>query len=184
MANGNSGKQEQGQLVVVPGSPTGKYHVTNNFAYNSICQIEYMGEAPTGAKDYEYQWFIQKYLYDSTCELVSIQTACNIFSTQATFLTVEIGAPYAPDAKVTLTDGDFDLIEVGQTIQFTTPSNNRTEIVKEIISSTELLVSNTGLVGESSTAIDFADVTFIIPNDLLKKFHKRRWDKRALYIYG
>jgi hypothetical protein len=152
----------------------------SKYSYGSNCMPEYAGEAEPGTSESANLWSIQRFDYDSNCNLVCTLRATNVITTKATEVTVDTASD-APSVRVEITGGNFDLAAIGDNLTINTTNNSWTASIISVLSSTEVLVNQNTAVDEAGTAIGQEDLTVELVGDGLSE---RRWDSRDCYIYA
>lgn len=150
------------------------------YSHNAMCMIEFCGEASPGSAEDDLAWFIQKFEYDSNCNMNCVLTASNTVTTKATSVTVDTSSN-SPEVRIEITGGLFDMVEAGDVLVLTTGSNSINAVINSKLSTTEVLVTDNAAVDETSTAIGDEDLLVTLADDGIKE---RRWDKREFYIYS
>jgi len=194
-----SEKQHKSQLQVVEGSAVGEFHVIPKFDYNSSMLLEYLGEAKITAADNTNNHYIQKFIYDSVCNVSRILIATNQASAGCTDVTVEILSK--KKVKIVANNGDFKEVEIptigggklkdkqqATTVNLTTPTQSFVGKACKVSSDgseveIELNTEDSTLIGETNTVIDEFDLMLQF-NSNNKPYEKRRWTNRKRYIYA
>lgn len=175
-------KRYKGQIQTYEGSPTGESIVTNLFEYNTVGLVSILGETKIGSKENDFKWFLSKFEYDPTYNVSAIRTAINKVSSMAPTVTVDTTSNPG-FTRIEAIGGDLEVVSKGDLVFLDTGSNaiHGARIIQKI-SDTEVLIAETA-TNETATSISPNDLLFSLESDLIKNYDKRRWDKRALYIY-
>lgn len=174
----------KGQKQVVEGSAVGDYHVIPKFAYNSLQQVEYMGEAKIGVPDHVNRHYIQRLDYDCVGNLERILIATN--KSTADCDNVSFIPVNDTQSRVILNTGDFVELFEKDAVFLKTGTQTLTGHVIRKISDTEVIVEHGG--GNSYTQqlnlpIDKKDLTITFKHDNTKDYAKRKWSHRERYFY-
>lgn len=185
-------KVYKGQEVVVEGSLSGETIIVTKFAYDPAFNLEYLGEAKIGTREWENKFFIQKFIYDPAFNLVEILNATNEMTTGAAELTIDtsdnhyivITLPAGGDfsevspqdsISVSTANNKFHLLPVHDTNQEDQVRIRKTDIPANILAT---------IVDEANTSLAPTDVKVRLENERTKPYEKRRWDHRERYIYA
>jgi len=183
-------KVYKGQSVVVEGSLVGETIIITKFAYDTALSLEYLGEAKIGSGAYDSKWFIQKFFYDPTLNLIDIKTATNQTTPGATFVSIDATDPNMP--IITIGNGDFIEVNDGDSITLTTGTQSISGLPIRKISPTQIYINflqDCGsppvvpIVSEINTLISATDFIITLNNDATKDFSKRKWSNRTRYVY-
>lgn len=176
-------KRYKGQLQTVDGSFSGEPIITILMDYDASSMPIYAGETKVGTQQDDARWFITSFQYDMNENLISITTASNKMTTNATAVSVDTSS-YPGFSLITLTEATLTLMQVNDKIFLTTGSNAIAgDMVTQLISASSFLIKNSGQVDETNTSITSSDFTLQLESKLFKEYDHRRWDLRTLYYY-
>jgi hypothetical protein len=176
-----------GQPQCVEGSAVGDFYVVNKFDYLIPGTINYLGECKINSVDNENCHYIQYFQYDSIYNLIKILTASNSTTCNTTVVSITVMNISPQIVKITI-NGDFNEVNVGDSLQLTTPTQFVCGSITEKISSTNVLV-----LVDTTIPVLSNEVGTVITTDKLvcKLLHsstsgntQRRWDHRTRYIYS
>lgn len=180
-----SDKQHKGQLQVVEGSPTGEFHVIPKFAYDIYFNLEYLAEAKIGKSDHVNAHYIQKFVYDASCNMTRILIATNLTNCDCTDVSIDVINGIT--IKISTTTGDFVEVNEGDSFNLTTPTQKIVGLVAKREDDTTVVVTlseeDLTLVDETDTSIAVTDLTVKLNHKNTKEYDKRRWDHRERYFY-
>jgi len=194
MSNNTSHK---GQIQVVEGSAVGEFHVISKFSYNTVFDVEYLGECKTSTQDNENNHYIQKFIYDPVFNLTRIMIATNRVTVGCTEVSVQI--LNNQQILVTAHNGDFDEVEdfmskntyskkadsISTGFFLDTGTQKFQGLISEKISSNQvrvILQNEQMFVNQNNVLIPEQNM-FLTLNGENKPYEKRRWTNRTRYFY-
>lgn len=181
-----SSKVWKGQDLTLEGSGSAaEFPFTSKFDYNCIAQLEYFGECKNAKKDSERCHYIEKYVYNCIGFPETMLVAQNRIMADCTDISISIDGSYI---LITANNGDFTEANVNDLLYLKTPTQSlmNAKIVKKISDNqVALMVSDYPLiVAEPNAIINIDDCIIQLEHDLTKDYNKRRWDRRALYLFA
>lgn len=150
--------------------------------YNCNGLAKYIGSHPPGSPESSLTWLIERLSYDSNMSVNKIETALASLSTGATSILIETMGQPNGWVKITLTAGQFYDLHIGDKLLLDTPMNTTTLTVAQLIDSTSVYLSGSAV--DENPTISFDDLIVQYAHSSTIPLFRRRWDLRALYVYG
>jgi len=184
------GKEYKGNQVVIEGSKTGEEVFVTKCAYNSLQNLEFIAEAKFGTKDSMPKWYLEKFDYDSCCNLTQILTATNQLYSNINEIIIDKDINN-PNITIIFNDLHEDILSnlnEKDAINLTTLLNdNKIQgmilSIDRINSKIIVEVGNNTIVNET-VLINDKDLIFTLNHPSTKPFNKRMWSLRKNYIYA
>lgn len=181
-----SSRVHDGQLQVVEGSATGHFFVVPKMEYGPCGSLIYIGESKTSSYESENKFYIQKMVYDSNYNLVTILIAQNLSTigcTDISFKTLNDKV-----IEIVANNGDFSEANVCDCLNIKTSTQEFGGKIFKKLSDTKvhLEVTNgtSGLVDETNSIVNENDLIIRFEHEKTKFYTNRRWDHRNRYLYA
>ena len=182
-----SNTTHKGQLQVVEGSPVGDFYTIPKFDYDSASNLLYLGEAAINKTDRQNAHFIQKFLYNSSFNLIRIVIATNI-TTTGTTLVFSLAPLNSESVDIVISNGDFDEVNLEDQFSLNTGTQviNGTVVKKLSNMHVEIKLSrpDLSLTPQTNVTISATDLMVTLVHANTKDYTKRRWDHRTRYSYS
>lgn len=178
-------KVHEGQTQIVEGSAVGHFFVTPKMFWGPCGSLVYLGECKTASNDSDNNHFIQKFLYDTSYNVIRVLIAQNISTLGCTDVSLKVLSPRM--VEVTLNNGDFSEVNKDDSFTSKTAQDITGRVFKKVsdtICHIEVNVGTAGLIDETNVIINETDLTVRFESDKTKWYTCRRWDHRDRYSYA